>query len=84
MTHLSQDLHEVFPADDALLRRLKMEDPHFRSLAERYADLDQQVARIERGEDPASDTRTEMLKKQRLAVLDEIAAHLAAARGQAA
>lgn len=84
MSHLSQDLHQVFPADDALLRRLKMEDPHFRSLADRYADLDAQVARIERGEDPASDVRTENLKKQRLAVLDEIAAHLDSVRGQAA
>jgi hypothetical protein len=77
---MSQDLHDLFPADEALLRRLKMEDPHFRTLADRFAGLDDQVLRIERGEDPASDTRTEELKKQRLALLDEIAAHLATMR----
>ena len=80
MSHMSQDLHELFPADEALLRRLKMDDPHFRTLADRYAGLDEQVMRIERGDDPASDVRTEDLKKQRLALLDEIAVHLAASR----
>lgn len=80
VTHLSQDLHDVFPGDEALLRRLKMEDHHFQALADRYATLDQQILQISLGLDAASDERTEELKKQRLQLLDELAALIAAAR----
>lgn len=83
MSHLPQDLHDVFPADEALLRRLKMEDHHFRTLADRYAALDDEIAQIGMGLTPASDDRTEALKKERLAVLDQIAGVLAAARSAA-
>ncbi|WP_448579038.1 YdcH family protein [Thermaurantiacus sp.] len=80
MSHLPQDLHDVFPDDEALLRRLKAQDQHFRNLADRYATLDQEISQIGLALAPASDERTEDLKKQRLLVLDEIAAVVQAAR----
>lgn len=80
MSHLPQDLHDVFPADELLLRRLKVEDHHFRALAERYATLDQEISQIGLELEAASDERTEDLKKQRLLVLDEIAGVIQAAR----
>lgn len=83
MSHLPQDLHDIFPDDEALLRRLKAEDRHFRALADRYAALDQEIGQIGLGLEPASDARTEELKKARLHVLDELAAVLAEARGAA-
>jgi hypothetical protein len=80
VSHLPQDLHDVFPGDEALLRRLKLEDHHFRSLADRYATLDQEISQIGLELQAASDERTEDLKKQRLLVLDEIAGVIQAAR----
>ena len=55
MTHISQDLHNAFPDDEAVLR-------------------------IEAGTEPASDIRLEEIKKHRLALLDDIAACVAAAK----
>jgi hypothetical protein len=84
MRHLPQDLHDVFPEDAALLRALKTDDRHFQALAERYAALDDEIRRSEDGSAAAmSDDHAEALKKQRLAVLDDIAAHLASARSEA-
>jgi hypothetical protein len=84
MRHLPQDLHDVFPEDAALLRRLKADDRHFQTLAERYAALDDEIRRSEDGSAAAmSDDHAEALKKQRLAVLDEIASLLASARSEA-
>ena len=81
MTHISQDLHNAFPGDEALLRRLKADDRHFMALAERFDSLDAEALRIESGAEAASDFRLEEIKKHRLALLDEIAAYLATARG---
>lgn len=83
MSHLPQDLHDIFPHDEALLRRLKAEDRHFRALADRYAALDEEIGQIGLGLEAASDARTEELKKARLHVLDELATVLAEARGAA-
>jgi uncharacterized protein len=80
MTHIPQDLHNAFPADADTLRRLKAEDAPFRQLAERFEALDAEADRIEEGLAAASDERLEHIKKQRLALLDEIAPLVAAAR----
>jgi len=77
MSHLPHDLHDVFPADAARLRALKEGDRHFRTLAERYAALDDEIRRSETGVAPAmADAHAETLKKERLALLDRIAAIL--------
>lgn len=77
MSHLPHDLHELFPADAARLRALKATDRHFRLLADRYAALDDDVRRSETGVAPAmDDAHAEALKKERLALLDQIAAIL--------
>ncbi|WP_017669141.1 DUF465 domain-containing protein [Sandarakinorhabdus sp. AAP62] len=74
MSHLPQDLHDIFPAAADRLRALKETDRHFRTLAERYAVLDDEIHRSEIGTGPAMDDMvSERLKKERLAVLDQIA-----------
>jgi uncharacterized protein YdcH (DUF465 family) len=78
MTHLSQDLHNAFPDDADVMRRLKAEDAHFQALSARFDALDEEARRIEAGLEPASDTRLEDIKKRRLALLDDIAAVIAA------
>lgn len=75
MSHLPQDLHDIFPNAAPRLRELKESDGHFRRLADQYAELDDQIRRSESGVAPAmADEHAEELKRQRLAVLDRIAA----------
>lgn len=77
MSHLPQDLHDIFPTAADRLRTLKEGDRHFRTLAERYAALDDDIRRSETGVAAAmDDAHVEELKKERLAVLDQIAAIL--------
>ena len=78
MTHVPQHLHEAFPAQTALIARLKADDADFQDLAEQFDALDQAIHHADAGDDPASDERIEGLKKERLALLDTIAAYLAA------
>jgi uncharacterized protein YdcH (DUF465 family) len=80
MTHIPQDLHNAFPGDAEILRQLKATDAHFQHLAARFEALDSEADRIDEGLEPASDDRLERIKKQRLALLDEIAPIVAAAR----
>jgi uncharacterized protein len=81
MSHIAQELHDAFPEDTDLLRRLKADDVHFQTLAARFEAIDSEARHIDSGEEAASDTRLEEIKKHRLALLDEIAAVIAAARG---
>jgi uncharacterized protein YdcH (DUF465 family) len=76
MTHVSQHLHDAFPEQAALITRLKADDSGFQDLAARFEAIDTAVHAADAGDDPASDERTEGLKKERLAVLDAIAAYL--------
>lgn len=81
--HTPHELHEAFPDDVTLLSRLKVDDRHFANLADRYHELNRAIHRIETEIEPASDDHAEALKKQRLAMLDEVAALLAKARASA-
>jgi uncharacterized protein YdcH (DUF465 family) len=80
MTHLSSDLSDAFPDDAALLHTLKVDSAHVRKLVEQYDALNHAVHRIETDVEPGSDEHLEVLKKQRLGVLDALAAQLALAR----
>lgn len=80
MTHIPQILHDLYPQDADLLRRLKAEDAHFQHLAARLESLDDAVHAIDAGTDPASDERSEATSRERLALLDQIAAHISVAR----
>ena len=70
--HTPNELTTVFKRDRDLITRLKQEDGHFARLAEEYHEVNRQVHRIEAETEAASDERTETLKKERLALLDEI------------
>ncbi|MBE5074061.1 DUF465 domain-containing protein [Erythrobacteraceae bacterium E2-1 Yellow Sea] len=75
--HTPHELHDEFPDDGDLLHRLKMEDAHFQKLAEKYHEVNREIHRIESEVEAASDERAEDLKKQRLALVDEISGILA-------
>jgi len=78
--HTPNELTQIFARDQGLVTRLKTTDAHFARLAEDYHEVNRQVHRIEAEAEAASDERTEGLKKQRLALLDEITAIVAKAR----
>lgn len=72
--HTPNELTTIFKRDRDLVTRLKREDAHFARLADEYHEINRTVHRIEAETEAASDERTEQLKKQRLALLDEISA----------
>ena len=61
-----------FPAHKDDIHRLKMENSHFHKLMEKYEEVDKHIFRIEDGEEPTEDVYVEELKKERLALKDEI------------
>lgn len=70
--HTPHELHDEFPHDARVLHLLKLADPHFCNLAERYHALNRAIHRIEVEVESASDGYVARLKRQRLALLDEI------------
>ena len=80
MSHTPHELAEIFPDDADLIHRLKGENAHFAKLADQHHEVNRAVHRIEAEVEPTSDAHAEELKKQRLALQDEIAGMLAAAR----
>lgn len=78
--HTPNELTKIFARDREVLTRLKTQDAHFARLADEYHELNREVHRIEAETEAASDERTETLKKQRLALLDEITALVTQAR----
>ncbi|WP_370191011.1 YdcH family protein [Qipengyuania sp.] len=78
--HTPNELTQIFARDRELVTRLKREDAHYARLAEDYHAVNREVHRIEAETEAASDARFDALKKQRLALLDEITAIMASAR----
>lgn len=71
------DLHSEFPQDGEILHALKLENEHFRALADRYHETNREIHRVEAEIEAASDDRLEELKKERLAMLDQVSALIA-------
>jgi uncharacterized protein len=80
MTHTPHDFHAEFPDDGLILHSLKLNDAHFRHIADQYHGINREIHRIEAEVDAASDARVEDLKKTRLTLLDEISDMIAATK----
>jgi uncharacterized protein YdcH (DUF465 family) len=80
--HTPNELTTIFRRDRELITQLKGEDGHFARLADEYHEVNRKVHRIECETEAASDERTETLKKQRLALLDEITRIVTKARAE--
>jgi uncharacterized protein len=78
MSHTPHELHDEFPHAAAQIHALKTQDKRFAALAERYHVLNREIHRIDSGIEPASEDRTEELKKERLSLLDRVQRTLAA------
>jgi len=82
MSHIPQEFHNEFPQEAAVLQELKKSDAHFQQVAGRFEDVNVEIRRIETEEVPRSDQYLEDLKKQRLALLDEVAGIVARAKAE--
>lgn len=76
MSHTPHELAEVFPDQADTIHRLKAENAHFAKLADEHHEVNRAIHRIETEVEPTSDAHAEELKKQRLALQDQIAAML--------
>lgn len=78
LTHLDRALAEEFADQAEAIHALKAHDPHFAELMTRNHGLWKQIQQIQKGLEPTEDAVLEQLEKQRLIVLDAIAARLRA------
>lgn len=66
----------MFPEHSELITQLKSTDAHFAAIYDKHEALDQQIARMEDGKEPATLLQLEQLKKSKLALKDEAYAML--------
>jgi len=78
MSHVPHELAEEFPDQIASIHDLKVGNAHFAKLAESYHEINREIHRIETGVQPAGDAHETTLRKQRMALKDDIAAMLRA------
>jgi uncharacterized protein YdcH (DUF465 family) len=62
----------MFPEYRDLITRLKGHDAHFTRLFDKHNQLDQLIKNKEAGIEPGSPTEIEQLKKEKLALKDEL------------
>ncbi len=72
MSHTPHELTAEFPDLADKIHALKTSDAHFAKLADEYHDLNRQIHRIETDVEPASDEHQTELRKQRMALKDEL------------
>ena len=66
MSHVPNELAEVFPNAVDQMHSLKINDAHFARLFDGYHELNREIHRIEAGVAPTTDEVLETLKKKRL------------------
>lgn len=76
MTHTPHELADDFPEHVEQLHKLRAENAHFAKLCDRHHTLNREIHRGETDIEPMDDAHLEDLKKQRLALLDEISGFL--------
>ncbi len=77
MTHTPHDLAEEFPDKIDRIHEMKISNAHFRRLMEEYHEVNLAVHRAETDIEPTDDFHMTEMRKQRLALKDEIARLLA-------
>jgi uncharacterized protein YdcH (DUF465 family) len=76
MANTPNELAEQFPDAVEKMHALKVSDTHFAKLFDDYHELNRAIHRAETNVAPTDDFHLEDMRKQRLALLDEIAPYL--------
>ncbi len=72
MSHIPHEITEEFPEYAARIAGLKQQDAHFARLLGAYEEINAQVHRAEALVEPTDDLHLTEMRKQRLALKDEI------------
>lgn len=75
------DLAHEFPEHSATIHALKLSSARFSKLFDQYESLTNEVETLERADLPVNDVLIEEMKKQRLALKDELYHLLVAHKG---
>jgi Uncharacterized protein conserved in bacteria len=78
MSNTPHELAEEFPAEVERLHALKTGDAHFAKLFDEYHEVNKAIHRAETNVEPVAEDHEAALRKQRMALKDEIAAILRA------
>jgi uncharacterized protein YdcH (DUF465 family) len=76
MTNTPHELSEEFPEYADAMHRLKTTDSHFAGLAEQYHVINGAIHKAETNLSPTDDLHLTQMRKERLALKDQIAAIL--------
>jgi len=76
MSNTPNELSEQFPEAIEKMHELKTSDAHFAKLFDEYHELNRNIHRAETNVEPTDDFHMEDMRKQRLALLDEISPYL--------
>ncbi|WP_375255104.1 YdcH family protein [Yoonia sp.] len=76
MAHTPHQLPEEFPEHADTMLRLKETDAHFEKLSEDYHVLNSAIHRAETDLEPTDDLHMAQMRKERLALKDQISAIL--------
>lgn len=79
MSHTPHELAEEFPHDIEKIHDLKTSNAHFAKLMDAYHEVNRAVHRAETGLEPVDDFTEQKMRKERMALKDEIAGMLAKA-----
>jgi len=72
MSHTPNELAEEFPDRVEQMSKLKQSDAHFSKLFDEYHEINRAVHRAETDIEPTDDLHMAEMRKQRLALKDEI------------
>lgn len=76
MSHTPHELNEEFPQQLEQMAALRQSDAHFAKLADAYHTLNRAVHRAETDVEPTCDENMQKMRRERMALKDDIAAYL--------
>mgnify|MGYP005873465397 CR=1 FL=1 len=79
MSNTPHELAEEFPDATETMHRLKQEDAHFAKLCDDYHNVNRTLHRAETKVEPVSEDAESQMRRNRMALKDEIARILSAA-----
>lgn len=76
MSHTPHELAVEFPTHIEKMHKLRETDAHFAKLSDTYHEINRAVHRAETNIEPTTDDHMTQMRKERLALKDQIAVYL--------
>ncbi len=83
MTHTPHELVAEFPEHAGTIHHLKVENAHFAKLFDKYHDLNRAIHRAETNIEPTDSLFEHQMRKERMALKDELWAMIRGATAEA-